>query len=308
MRFLCLIIACSFLSIGTANAQTPIPQRKPLISSQQDINTADASVQTSISKPPVKPKAPGEQKSFSDILENAISSVTETVSGNGIIMPPPVPDWKKGPDLQPMDDTPVQMVDGLPIPGTKPFRVIAAAPARTLNEQYAAKQSSDDSVIIRYHSNDDTDRTAGLRPSAPRMNEAERIYAENIGHLRETDAASPFQSDILPTAGGKSTSDPVILFFQEKSPKMEVGQMNILKNDVLRPLKQSTSSKVTILGFSEKNAAGADETRRLSLSRAMLIREYLMDNRIDANRIDVRAMADNTEIEPKDRVDITFTR
>lgn len=307
MRFLCLILACLFLSIEMANAQTLIPQRKPL-SPIQTTQTPTASVQTTISKPPLKPTAPGEEKSFSDIVESAILSMTDTVPTNGVITPPQLPSFKQAADLTPTESSPIQIVNGIPMPNKKPFRVIAASPARTLNEQYAAKQASEDSVIIRYNSNESDERTAGYKPSAPRMNQAERIYAENIGHLRETDASSPFKSDVLPTAGGKSTSDPVILFFQEKSPEMEVGQLNILKNDVLKPLKQSSSRTVTVLGFAEKTASGADETRRLSLSRAMLVREYLIDNRIDATRIDVRAMADNTDIEPKDRVDITFTR
>jgi len=226
---------------------------------------------------------------------------------NDVIIPPALPDEKQRPQIAQSVETFTIDGNATPIPTHKPFRVTTSQPT-TLNEQLRKKQSADDSVVIRYQSNDYNDRTAGRSPSVPTMNNTERAYAQKIERLRETDDESPFKTDILPKAANQSMSDPIILFFKDDTSEMEVGQMAILRDDVLKPLNRSTSRTVIIEGYASLNKSIPDETRRLSLGRALMIREFLIDNRIKASRIDVRAMSDDTPISPKDRVDIILSR
>jgi outer membrane protein OmpA-like peptidoglycan-associated protein len=241
-----------------------------------------------------------QQSSFQDVIDKAVQSVKrelpmdEDDDENGMIVPPPMPLQKK------IDVADTKIVHGIPLPTRKPFKVIA-----TKSDFIKQVEEIPQRGII-YYEGDHSDRTAG--GSRPRTNtqQRQRIYAERVGRLKEARAPSPFKSETLPKAKGTSSRDPVIIFFQEYSSELEVGQMDVLKNDVLAPLRRSKSSRAILYGYAIKQRSKPDEERRLSLSRALMIREYLIDNRIDAERIEVRSMGDDTPIEPKNRVDIVL--
>ena len=50
-------------------------------------------------------------------------------------------------------------------------------------------------------------------------------------------------------------------------------------------------------------ASGSDARRR-SLFRTLAVRTYLVENGVLSTRMDVRALGDRTEEEPKDRVEV----
>ena len=47
------------------------------------------------------------------------------------------------------------------------------------------------------------------------------------------------------------------------------------------------------------------KARRLSLSRALSVRSFLIENGVRSTRIDVRALGNKTAEEPSNRVDVT---
>lgn len=63
-----------------------------------------------------------------------------------------------------------------------------------------------------------------------------------------------------------------------------------------------------LLAYARADGASASKARRLSLSRALAVRSYLMENGIAGNRIDVRALgdsdSDSADDAPRDRVDV----
>ncbi len=77
---------------------------------------------------------------------------------------------------------------------------------------------------------------------------------------------------------------------------------------VVEQLKKSAEIRLRIEGF----ASGADDSgnrsRRLSLSRALAVRSYLMDQGIASTRMDVYARGVQAEGGPADRVDLTMFR
>ena len=81
--------------------------------------------------------------------------------------------------------------------------------------------------------------------------------------------------------------------------------MAVIEGDILRNLKRNSRKKVMIYGFAERSQ-GKARAEQLSLNRAMLIAEYLSDNGIRDSRIMLRAMANDTPISPKDRVDVVI--
>jgi len=56
--------------------------------------------------------------------------------------------------------------------------------------------------------------------------------------------------------------------------------------------------------FAAGNAETASQARRLSLSRALAVRSFLIDKGIESTRMDVRALGTKFEDGPPDRVDI----
>ena len=285
-----------------AQANPPVPSTKPKQSTFQDV--IDRAVEEITKNDPMEPPKPRAPK-------------IETTNANStIVIPPPLPLRKQviktveknviAPVvIQPTPLPQKTMVNGIPIPSRKPFKVIVS------KDKQSKTVATSKNQVIYYEGKGSSDRMAGgKKPSKSNGSTrgTERIYADRIGRLKETKNKSPFKTARLPKAGKQSYSDPVILFFQERSPKIEVGQMGILKNDVLKPLKRSSSRKVTIYGYAMKNKSKPDAARRLSLSRALMIREYLTDNRIKPDRIEVRTMGSDTQISPKNRVDIVFGR
>ncbi len=60
--------------------------------------------------------------------------------------------------------------------------------------------------------------------------------------------------------------------------------------------------RVQLLAYAGGEALSSSKARRLSLSRALAVRSYLIENGLRSTRIDVRALGDKTTEEPVNRV------
>ncbi len=69
-------------------------------------------------------------------------------------------------------------------------------------------------------------------------------------------------------------------------------------------LSGNESLRVQLLAFASGDEENANVARRLSLSRALVVRSYLIDQGIPATRMQVRALGNKSESGPPDRVDI----
>jgi outer membrane protein OmpA-like peptidoglycan-associated protein len=59
--------------------------------------------------------------------------------------------------------------------------------------------------------------------------------------------------------------------------------------------------------FADGTADTASQARRLSLSRALSIRSYLIEQGLVSTRMDVRALGNRFESGPPDRVDVVIS-
>ena len=64
------------------------------------------------------------------------------------------------------------------------------------------------------------------------------------------------------------------------------------------------TSRVQLLAFGGERGEKSSNTRRLSLKRALIVRQILIDNGVPSERIDVRAMGGTDDDGPLDRVDV----
>ncbi|MEO5375614.1 MAG: OmpA family protein [Alphaproteobacteria bacterium] len=66
--------------------------------------------------------------------------------------------------------------------------------------------------------------------------------------------------------------------------------------------------KVQLLAYAAGDDATASKARRMSLSRALSVRAFMMEQDISSSRIEVRAMGHKVREGPADRVDIVVTQ
>ncbi len=69
-------------------------------------------------------------------------------------------------------------------------------------------------------------------------------------------------------------------------------------------LKDNATMRVQLLAYAKASSDGTSRARRLSLSRALAVRAYLIGQGVRSTRMDVRALGDKLGDGPADRVDI----
>ena len=75
---------------------------------------------------------------------------------------------------------------------------------------------------------------------------------------------------------------------------------------IIARLEKDDGLRVQLLAYAEGDQDTANKARRLSLSRALAVRAYLIDAKIQSTRMDVRALGNRAQEAPKDRVDVVL--
>lgn len=74
---------------------------------------------------------------------------------------------------------------------------------------------------------------------------------------------------------------------------------------IIRSMKANEQLRIQLVAYASGSADQASQARRLSLSRAIGVRSYLIEQGIKSARIDVRALGNRTDVGgPPDRVDV----
>ena len=87
-------------------------------------------------------------------------------------------------------------------------------------------------------------------------------------------------------------------------PKEAINDLTPLSEE----LNKFPSIKIKLLAYASDSDESSSSVRRRSLSRALSVRQFLIDNGIKNTRIEVRALGSNTEEDNTDRVDIVLNR
>lgn len=103
-----------------------------------------------------------------------------------------------------------------------------------------------------------------------------------------------------PSAQGATTTR--VIFPAGESQVPDAAKAAMLP--VIDSLKGDDTLRLQLKAFAAGGGDSANSARRLSLSRALAVRAYLIDNEIASTRMDVRALGDRSEGGPADRVDL----
>ncbi|MHC8493036.1 OmpA family protein [Thalassospira sp. SM2505] len=103
----------------------------------------------------------------------------------------------------------------------------------------------------------------------------------------------------MPASGG----DEYSLGFAADSFELS-SQARSELDQVIAAMNKDDSLRIQLQAYAQGDGANASKARRLSLSRALQVRSYLIDQGVRSTRIDVRALGSNVPSGPADRVDI----
>lgn len=118
-------------------------------------------------------------------------------------------------------------------------------------------------------------------------------------------AAAPRQTASLPPSGGLKVGQQIRLGFAANAVTLD-GDAETQLDGIAKGLTANTDLRLQLLAYAG-GADSASQARRLSLSRALAVRSYLIRKGVRSTNIDVRALGDKFEGGPPDRVDAIVT-
>ncbi len=111
--------------------------------------------------------------------------------------------------------------------------------------------------------------------------------------------------DVEPASGAL---DQFSVSFKSGVAELDADQKKILDQNVIPSMNKFPNGRLEILAFASSTDGSQSSSRRISLSRALSARSYLLEKGIQPTRIDVRALSDNTQETPIDRMDLHFLK
>jgi outer membrane protein OmpA-like peptidoglycan-associated protein len=109
-----------------------------------------------------------------------------------------------------------------------------------------------------------------------------------------------------PPTGNETLTKRSVILFAKDAPdpaKAALGALKFLAGD-LNASMTSPNARVELQAFGGAKGDKGSDARRLSLKRALSIRQVLIEDGVSADRIDVRAMGGVDDTGPTDRVDV----
>ncbi|WNJ99001.1 OmpA family protein [Thalassospiraceae bacterium LMO-JJ14] len=195
--------------------------------------------------------------------------------------PPPAP-AQAAPPPAPAQAAPKQLAQKKAAPAPTPAPPPAPAPAKTVTASAPPPPPPPVST--------------GAPPPPPMPSEAAAI-APPAPPAASKPAEQASTSTATPADG------PVKVVFNNDDTKLSADGQSALES-VLEKLSAEEKSRVQLMAYAAGDDLTSSKARRISLSRALSVRSYLIEKGVRSTRIDVRALGDKSEGEPKNRVDV----
>ena len=114
-------------------------------------------------------------------------------------------------------------------------------------------------------------------------------------------------ASLPPAAPRLGPGRSLLLLFDGGSAKLKRDATRKLKS-VAEAMSKDDKLRLQLLAYANGTSQSASKSRRLSLSRALAARSYLIGQGVRSTRIDVRALGNKTEGGPPDRIDVIVTK
>jgi len=110
-----------------------------------------------------------------------------------------------------------------------------------------------------------------------------------------------------PDAARPAASAAVQILFEAGSAKLDKAATDAMTR-VANSMKSDETMRIQLLAYAGAAGGSSSQARRLSLSRALAARSYLISQGVRSTRIDVRALGNKSSDGPPDRVDLMTVR
>jgi outer membrane protein OmpA-like peptidoglycan-associated protein len=119
-------------------------------------------------------------------------------------------------------------------------------------------------------------------------------------------APPPRTAPAGPTIGNENLTKRSVILFAKDAPDPAQGALGAIKflASDLNAAMTGPNARVELQAFGGNKGDKGSDARRLSLKRALAIRQVLIDDGVASERIDVRAMGGADDGGPTDRVDV----
>ena len=144
-------------------------------------------------------------------------------------------------------------------------------------------------------------------PPPPPAKKTPEKPAKAVMPLPEKKPEAAEQASLPPS--GQALTPGVItkVIFAAEASKLPAMAKKELK-DLAARMKKQKDLRLQLMAYAGKKTLSSSKARRLSLSRALSVRSWLIENGVRSTRIDVRALGNKTTEEPPDRVDVIVVK
>jgi len=146
-------------------------------------------------------------------------------------------------------------------------------------------------------------------PEAPDVTETTTTSTEPSTTSTDSAPATASTTEVASTSsmasGMAASAHALQIVFGEADSKLPGGAETEL-NAIAEKLKDTDNYRIQLLAYAGGESLSASKARRLSLSRALSVRSFFIENGVRSTRIDVRALGDKTDEQPVNRVDINI--
>jgi outer membrane protein OmpA-like peptidoglycan-associated protein len=143
-------------------------------------------------------------------------------------------------------------------------------------------------------------------PSGPMAENAGKTMLET--HQERIKAQQDAAPTPLPAGGSDIAPFALSLPFQPGVIALTPEHTKMLEAKVLPAMAAGGNLRLQILSFATATDDSQSGDRRIALNRALSVRAALLAKGIPAERIDVRALGDQSDSAPKDRTDLVLLR
>ena len=180
---------------------------------------------------------------------------------------------------------------------------VSEAPAPEIPTEPAVTSTAPDTVAVALEPT--TPDAPPAAPEAPEvMEEAVESATAPTGSATETTTTEVAAASGL--ASGMSASGHALqIIFGDDDSKLPGGAETEL-GAIAEQVKGTDDFRIQLLAYAGGENLSASKARRLSLSRALSVRSFFIENGVRSTRIDVRALGDKTDEQPINRVDINI--
>lgn len=204
--------------------------------------------------------------------------------------------------LRPPPGAPVRRAPAATIAVPPPAPVAVAPPISVTDAPPAPKSPP---VVARTSPKSELEGPATSAPIQP-MQTGPMVAAEvekaNEPKADTTDQTGSEAEQTAALPSSKNEAGPVSLAFGAEDTDLPSSASSTLSS-VTEQMLSNSELRVQLLAYASSADGSPSSVRRKSLSRALSVREYLMDQGIPSTRIEVRALGDQNEGGNPDRVD-----